>query len=81
MEKRGKYGKFIACSNYPTCKYIQKKEKAAPVETGELCPECGSPLVKRKSRYGKDFIGCSNYPKCRYIKPSGRKKAEKAKDE
>ncbi|MCR5067841.1 MAG: type I DNA topoisomerase [Erysipelotrichaceae bacterium] len=81
VEKRGKYGKFIACSNYPACKYIQKKEKAAPVETGEMCPDCGSPLVKRTSRYGKEFVGCSNYPKCRYIKPSGRRKAEKAKDE
>jgi len=36
--------------------------------TGELCPECGSPLVYRFGRYGK-FIGCSNFPDCRFSKP------------
>lgn len=63
--KKGRYGRFIACSNYPTCKYIEK-EKAK--ETGEMCPECGRPLVIRKDRKGKEFVACSGYPECRYIK-------------
>ena len=45
-----------------------KMEKIPPKETGETCPNCGSPLVVRRSRYG-EFIGCSNYPECKYIKP------------
>lgn len=49
-------------------KAYEKMEKIPPKETGELCPECGSPLVVRRSRYG-EFIGCSNYPECKYIKP------------
>jgi len=43
-------------------------EKVEAKKTGEICPECGKELVKRKSRYGKFFVGCSGYPKCRYIK-------------
>lgn len=69
--RQGRYGKFISCSNYPSCKYTAKLPKDAPEETGELCPECGSPLVKRVSRYGTTFIGCSNYPNCSYIKNDG----------
>ncbi|MFA5047942.1 MAG: type I DNA topoisomerase [Patescibacteria group bacterium] len=70
--KIGRYGKFLACSNYPTCKNTKKlgsdgQEKAEPVLLDEKCPECGSPLTVRKSRYGS-FKGCSNYPTCKYIK-------------
>ncbi len=68
VERFGKYGKFISCENYPTCKYIKKDKKDEPKETGELCPECGSKLVIRKNRRGEEFVGCSNFPKCRYIK-------------
>ena len=62
--RKGKYGEFTACSNYPKCKYIKQEE---PKELEETCPECGNKLVERKGRYGK-FIACSNYPKCKYIK-------------
>lgn len=65
--KKGKYGSFTACSNYPECKYIKKEEKVEPEETGELCPNCNNKLVIRKGKYG-DFTACSNYPKCKYIK-------------
>lgn len=65
--RKGKYGSFTACSNYPECKYIKKEEKLAPEETGEICPDCGSSLVIRKGKYGS-FTACSNYPKCKYIK-------------
>ena len=73
VERHGRYGKFVACENYPECKYI-KKEKVEPEYTGETCPKCGSPMVFKTGRYGK-FEACSNYPECKYIKNS-RKKAE-----
>ncbi|PIT35292.1 type I DNA topoisomerase [Snodgrassella alvi] len=63
--KRGRYGKFIGCSNYPKCKYIEPLEK--PKDTGIECPKChkGS-LIERKSRYGKLFYSCNTYPDCDY---------------
>lgn len=67
--KKGRYGEFVACSDYPNCKYIKKEEKQVEY-TGEDCPKCGSPMVKRYSPKTKSsFEACSNYPKCRYIKP------------
>ncbi|MEG1732860.1 MAG: topoisomerase DNA-binding C4 zinc finger domain-containing protein, partial [Longicatena sp.] len=75
--KKGRYGSFLACSNYPECKYIKSnKVKEEPVPTGEMCPECGHELVQRKSRFGTTFVGCSNYPKCRYIKKDPKKESE-----
>ena len=71
--RKGKYGKFVACSNYPECKYI-KKEEVTPEEICD-CPKCGSKIVEKKSRKGKLFYGCSNYPKCKtayWDKPIGR---------
>lgn len=76
----GRFGKFIACENYPDCKYhrpIEKKVKKPAVPTGEDCPECGKPLVTRISRYNKQFVACSGFPKCRYIKPNSTKPIEK----
>jgi DNA topoisomerase-1 len=72
--RHGKFGKFVACSNYPECKYIKKEEK----QTVEVCTclKCGSPIVERKTRRGKVFYGCSNYPKCKeayWDKPTGNK--------
>ncbi len=63
--KKGPYGKFIGCANYPKCKHIEPLEK--PRDTGVVCPECktGS-LIERKSRYGKLFYSCNTYPKCKY---------------
>ncbi len=75
--KRGRYGTFTACSDYPNCKYVLKVVPKLE-ETGEMCPECGKPLVKRKNRRGQEFIGCSNYPNCTYIKgENGEKVAKK----
>jgi len=70
--KIGRFGKFLACSNYPDCKNIQslnvvKKEKEEPEYTGDKCPKCNSRLIFRNSRYGK-FIGCEKYPDCDYTK-------------
>jgi len=64
--RKGKYGDFIGCSNYPTCNYI-KKDKPELEEVGRECPNCGSPLVYRFNKRGEKFIGCSNFPKCKYI--------------
>jgi len=92
--KSGRYGKFLACSNYPECKNTKRvgsskaggAERAKPTPTGENCEKCGAPLVSRKGRFGP-FIACSNYPRCRYTKkmtgPSkeegeGEEKEEKA---
>jgi len=58
-EMVGRFGKFIACSGYPECKYIHQ-EKA-----GFVCPQDGGDVVKRKWR-GGTFWGCSNYPTCKF---------------
>ena len=71
VERFSKYGKFIACSNYPKCKYIEpsnSKQKSAPRYSDKRCPKCGGRLIYRKSRYG-EFLGCENYPKCKYVEP------------
>ena len=63
--RKGKYGEFVACSNYPKCKYHHDLESENGVDHG-TCPECGNKLVEKRGRYGK-FIACSNYPECKYI--------------
>ena len=69
--KQGKNGQFVGCSNYPTCKYIEKEPKKELKYTGDVCPECGKPLVERnKPRSKSTFIACSGYPQCHYIKPT-----------
>ena len=70
--RKGKYGEFTACSNYPTCKYIKKEEKQV-VEICD-CPNCGGKIIERTSRKGKLFYGCNNFPKCKtafWDKPTG----------
>ena len=71
--RKGKYGEFIACSNYPTCKYIKKEKKEVTVVC--KCPKCDKGMiVERKTKKGKIFYGCNNYPKCNYAlwyKPTG----------
>ncbi|MDR2790988.1 MAG: type I DNA topoisomerase [Campylobacteraceae bacterium] len=68
----GKFGEFVACSNYPKCKYtknIGKAPKKEPVKLSVKCPECGGDIIERTSKRGK-FFGCSNYPKCKFISNS-----------
>lgn len=72
--RHGRYGDFIACSDYPKCKYIQKKPKEVEA-VGRNCPECGAALVYRHGRYG-EFIACSNYPTCKYTEFPAKKKEE-----
>ena len=72
--KQSKYGKFVACSNYPDCKYIKPNEEKK--ETVEImsCPHCDGKIVSKLTRKGKVFFGCNNYPKCKvatWDKPTG----------
>ena len=73
--KQSRYGKFTACSNYPTCKYI-KNEKEENVEVVVMpCVKCDGKIIERKTKKGKIFYGCSNYPKCDFAlwdKPTGQ---------
>jgi DNA topoisomerase-1 len=63
--KTGRFGKFIACSGYPGCKYTQSFQ----VKLGVKCPkpDCGGDLIQRISKKKRTFYGCSNYPKCDFI--------------
>jgi DNA topoisomerase-1 len=58
--KRGRFGKFLACSRYPDCNHTQG------MSTGVPCPEDGGMLVERRSRFGKMFYSCANYPECKF---------------
>lgn len=70
--KWGKYGRFLACSNYPECEntkpYGEDDSKPAEQPTDEVCEKCGSPMVIRTNRYGGKFLACSAYPKCKNTK-------------
>ncbi len=62
--KQSKYGKFTACSNYPTCKYIKSNKEEKEVKEIISCPKCDGKILEKKTKRGKIFYGCSNYPKC-----------------
>ncbi len=71
IERRGRFGKFIACSAYPECKYkrnLPGSERAEDQPTDDICPTCGKPMVIKHGRFGK-FIACSGYPECKTTKP------------
>ncbi|MDD5749861.1 MAG: type I DNA topoisomerase [Patescibacteria group bacterium] len=69
--KLGRFGKFLACSNYPDCKNTKpinsKGEIEEPEKVEEKCPNCGQDMIMKTGRFGK-FIACSNYPKCKTTK-------------
>jgi DNA topoisomerase-1 len=60
--KTGRYGKFLACSGYPDCKFT----KSYQIKVGVSCPECGSELIERINKKKRTFYGCSNYPDCTF---------------
>ena len=64
--KKSRYGKFIACSNYPTCKYIKNDKEEKEVKEIMPCPKCEGKIIEKKTKRGKIFYGCSNYPKCTF---------------
>ncbi len=81
--RNSRYGKFISCSNFPTCRYTRSlvtKVKEQPEPTGKMCPECGKELLKRKSRFGTYFLGCSGFPKCHYMENLDGEKIVSKKD-
>lgn len=67
VKKNSRYGEFIACNNYPKCKYIKQTENANNEATQELCEKCGGEMVQKFSRNGA-FLACSNYPECKNTK-------------
>ena len=70
--KVSRYGKFLACPNYPTCKFT----KPFVTNTTGLCPVCGGNVIGKKSKKGHAFYGCSNYPTCNFMtwdKPTDEK--------
>lgn len=62
VERKGRFGKFIACSNYPKCRYIKPTE----VKVVGQCPECGGDVIEKRTKRGKIMYGCKNYPDCTY---------------
>ncbi|MFC2065991.1 type I DNA topoisomerase [Chloroflexota bacterium] len=60
--KMGRFGKFMACSGFPDCKYT----KSFQVKIGAKCPDCGGELLERMSKKKRIFYGCSNYPECQF---------------
>ena len=75
--KNGKFGRFLACPNFPKCRntkaldengnVVDKENPKQPEQTGVICDKCGSPMVLRHGKFG-DFLACSAYPKCKNIK-------------
>jgi DNA topoisomerase I len=72
--KLGRYGRFMACSNYPDCKYTrnilkegeEEKPVVEPVMSDEKCEKCGEGMLIKEGKFGK-YLACSGYPKCRNI--------------
>lgn len=67
-------GRFLGCSNYPTCTHTQplpkntEEKKTPEIYPGVQCPKCGKPMYLREGKYGK-FLGCTDYPNCDGIAP------------
>ncbi len=67
IKKNSRYGEFIACNNYPKCKYVKQTENANDGAKQELCEKCGGEMVQKFSRNGA-FLACNNYPECKNTK-------------
>ncbi|GAA6878970.1 type I DNA topoisomerase [Helicobacter pylori] len=67
VKKNSRYGEFIACNNYPKCKYVKQTENANDGARQELCEKCGGEMVQKFSRNGA-FLACNNYPECKNTK-------------
>lgn len=61
--KMGRFGKFLACPNFPEC----RNTKAIVEKIDVPCPVCGGDMIKRKSKRGKVFYGCEKYPECSFV--------------
>ncbi len=67
VKKNSRYGEFIACNNYPKCKYVKQTENANNGAKQELCEKCGGEMVQKFSKNGA-FLACNNYPECKNTK-------------
>ncbi|GAA8529258.1 type I DNA topoisomerase [Helicobacter pylori] len=67
VKKNSRYGEFIACNNYPKCKYVKQTENANDEAKQESCEKCGGEMVQKFSRNGA-FLACNNYPECKNTK-------------
>ncbi|WP_237003571.1 type I DNA topoisomerase [Helicobacter pylori] len=67
VKKSSRYGEFIACNNYPKCKYVKQTENANDGANQESCEKCGGEMVQKFSRNGA-FLACNNYPECKNTK-------------
>ncbi len=67
VKKNSRYGEFVACNNYPKCKYVKQAENANNGAKQELCEKCGGEMVQKFSRNGA-FLACNNYPECKNTK-------------
>ncbi|GAA9752047.1 type I DNA topoisomerase [Helicobacter pylori] len=67
VKKNSRYGEFIACNNYPKCKYVKQTENANDGNKQESCEKCGGEMVQKFSRNGA-FLACNNYPECKNTK-------------
>ncbi len=67
VKKNSRYGEFIACNNYPKCRYVKQTENANDGANQELCEKCGGEMVQKFSRNGA-FLACNNYPECKNTK-------------
>ncbi|GAA9252365.1 type I DNA topoisomerase [Helicobacter pylori] len=67
VKKNSRYGEFIACNNYPKCKYVKQTKNANDGANQELCEKCGGEMVQKFSRNGA-FLACNNYPECKNTK-------------
>ncbi|GAA7738657.1 type I DNA topoisomerase [Helicobacter pylori] len=67
VKKNSRYGEFIACNNYPKCKYVKQTENTNDGAKQELCEKCGGEMVQKFSRNGA-FLACNNYPECKNTK-------------
>lgn len=73
IRRMGKYGKYLACSNYPACSNIVSESE---VEVSEVrCPKCGANMIVKSGKFGK-FLACPNYPECSSILPVDAKITE-----
>ncbi|GAA8789089.1 type I DNA topoisomerase [Helicobacter pylori] len=67
VKKNSRYGEFIACNNYPKCKYVKQAENANDGAKQESCEKCGGEMVQKFSKNGA-FLACNNYPECKNTK-------------
>ncbi len=67
VKKNSRYGEFVACNNYPKCKYVKQTESANDGAKQESCEKCGGEMVQKFSRNGA-FLACNNYPECKNTK-------------